>query len=154
VVRKVLHTAKGRIDPPPPPSGDESRMPLAEIAALHRVSWGMSAHLGALDEVMERFGARARRGDDLTAQTLLLVHIVRELILEGAIELWPRRLRGFPIPTTTMVRRAIDSVCADDHALLLGMFSEGELWTAFVARRRGAAFDVIAGPDDLRPAMG
>ena len=31
---------------------------------------------------------------------------------------------------------------------------QGELWTAFVARRRGSGFDVIAGPDELRPAMG
>jgi hypothetical protein len=34
------------------------------------------------------------------------------------------------------------------------MFKDGELWTAFVGRRRGRAFDVVAGPDELRPAMG
>ena len=28
------------------------------------------------------------------------------------------------------------------------------LWTSFVARRREGAFDVIAGPDELRPALG
>ena len=39
----------------------------------HHASWALGMRLGALDEVMERFGARARRGDDLTAQALLLV---------------------------------------------------------------------------------
>ena len=34
------------------------------------------------------------------------------------------------------------------------MFQDGELWTAFIARRRAANFDVIAGPDELRREMG
>ena len=53
-----------------------------------------------------------------------------------------------------MVRRAVDAVCADGKAIALGMFKDEELWTALVARRRGDGFDVIAGPDELRPAMG
>jgi hypothetical protein len=152
-IRKVLHTAKGRVDPPVAPEG-EPRVSLAELAAMHRTSWGLAAEFGALDEVMERFGARARRSDDFTDQALNLVHIVREMIDEGSIESWPRRLKGVPIPTRAMVGRTIDTLCAEDHAIVLGMFDEGELWTAFVARRRGPSFDVIAGPDELRPAMG
>jgi hypothetical protein len=38
--------------------------------------------------------------------------------------------------------------------MALGMFKDGELWTAFIARRRGQGFDVIAGPDEIRPHMG
>jgi hypothetical protein len=76
------------------------------------------------------------------------------MIAEGALDHWPRRLRGVPPPTEPMVSRAIDALCPNGLAIGLGMFKEGDLWTAFVARRRGASFDVIAGPDELRPAMG
>jgi hypothetical protein len=103
---------------------------------------------------MERFGARARRADDVTAQSITLAGIVREMIAEGAIHTWPSRLRGFPPPTDAMARRAVDAVCPDGRCITLGMFKDEELWTAFVARRRGAGFDVIAGPDELREEMG
>jgi len=147
-IRKLVHTRRGRLDPVPWP------IPLPELAAQHEASWAMSARIGALEEVMERFGARAKRKDDLLAQSLSLVTIVRELIVEGRIDTWPRRLRGIPIPNENVVRRALDAICPAGHALALGIFKDGELWTTICARRTGDAFDVIAGPEDLRPAMG
>lgn len=148
-VRKLLHTRHGRLAP------DVAwPMPLDALAAAHDASWVLAGKLGALDEVMERFGARARREDDLLTQSLSLVGIVRELTAEGTLERWPRRLHNVPTPTEGMVERALDSICPSGKAIVLGMFKDGELWTAFVGRRRGTAFDVIAGPDELRPAMG
>jgi hypothetical protein len=149
-VRKMLHTGKGRVDIP----RERCPMALPEMARDHNASWAMAAHAGALDEVMERFGARSRRGQDLAEQALTLIAIAREMITEGAIDHWPRRLRGVPPPTDAMVRRAMDAVCPAGKAIVLGMFQDGELWTAFIARRRAANFDVIAGPDELRREMG
>jgi hypothetical protein len=149
-VRKLLHTGKGRVDLPTTPWP----LPLPDLAGEHGASWALSAHAGALDEIMERFGARARRGQDAVEQALDLVAIARVMIQEGAIDHWPRRLRGIPVPSEGMVRRAMDAVCPAGSALCLGMFQGGELWTAFIARRRGANFDVIAGPDELRREMG
>ncbi len=163
---KLLHTRHGRLDPalaPRLPEPADPRalalrngqpFPLGLLARTHHASWALSMRLGALDEVMERFGARARRGDDLTAQALLFVGIVREMIGEGAIVTWPQRLRGLPVPTPQVVRRTLDALCADGRAIALGLFDQGGLYTAFVARRRGSAFDVIAGPDEIRPALG
>jgi hypothetical protein len=163
---KVLHTRLGRLDPstalPPPVEGPSAGLALrtGQPAALerlaqdHHASWAIGMSLGALDELMERFGAGVRRGDDLTAQALQLVSIVRDLISEGAIATWPQRLRGVPIPTPQVVRRTLDALCADGKAIALGLFDGGGLWTAFVARRRGPGFDVIAGPESLRPALG
>jgi len=148
-LRKALHTHRGRVD-----AFAQWPASLADLAKEHHASWVVSAHMGALDELMERFGARAKPSDDLSDQALQLVHIVREMMNEGAVESWPRRLKGVPVPTTAVVHRALDSLCADGKAFCLGMFRDGELWTAFVLRRRGYAFDVIAGPDELRPAMG
>jgi len=149
-LRKLLHTRTGRLDL----NATTWPIPLSALSEQHRASWALSGHAGALEEVMERFGARARRSDDLVAQSLSLVQIVREMMDEGAVEVWPRRLRGVPPPTDAMVRRAMDSLCTDGHAMLLGMFKDGDLWTCFVARRSGSGFDVIAGPDDLHHYMG
>jgi hypothetical protein len=148
-LRKILHTERGRVE-----RERTWPVPLTELAFAHHAAWVISAHEGALDELMDRFGARARRGDDFIAQALTLVSIVHDMLGEGAIDNWPRRLRGVPPPTDAMVRKALDAVCPEGRAILLGMFEMGELWTAFVARRRGGAFDLIAGPDELRPAMG
>ena len=165
-VLKVLHTQNGRLDPAsgaPPPDEAGARavalhagLPsaLGPLARAHHASWALGMRIGALDEVMERLGARVRRRDDLTAQSLLLVGIVREMISEGAIATWPQRLRGIPVPTPQIARRTLDALVADGRAIALGLFDENGLWTAFVARRRGAAFDVVAGPDELRPALG
>jgi hypothetical protein len=148
-IRKMLHTSKGRME-----ILGRWPAPLHEVAEQLHADWALSVHMGALDECMDRFGARARRGDDFLDQALTLVAIVREMLVEGAIEAWPRRLRGVPLPSDAMVRRALDAVCADATALVLGTFERGELFTAVVARRRGGAFDLLAGPDELRPAMG
>jgi hypothetical protein len=165
-VLKLLHTRQGRLDPSSaPPAADHVEAfalalragqpsALVELAKAHHASWALGMRLGALDEVMERFGARARRGDDLTVQSLALVSIVREMIGEGAIAAWPQRLRGVPVPTPQVVRRTLDVLCPDGRAITLGLFDSGDLFTAFVARRRGAAFDLFAGPDELRPALG
>ncbi|MDF2694894.1 MAG: hypothetical protein K0S65_3277 [Labilithrix sp.] len=148
-LRKLLHTRTGRLDPRGP-----WPVPLAELAETHHASWALAAESGALEEIMERFGARLRRTDDLTAQALLVVTIAREMMQEGAIERWPMRLHAFPQPTESMVRRALDSICPDGHAMVLGVFRHGDLWTAGVARRRGEGFDVLAGPEDVRLRMG
>jgi hypothetical protein len=149
-LRKLLHTRTGRLDL----RGVTWPVPLSELAEMHHASWALAAESGALEEVMERFGARLRRTDDLTAQALLVVNIAREMMQEGKVERWPMRLQGYPPPSETMVRRALDSICADGHAMVLGVFRQGELWTAAVARRRGEGFDVLAGPEDIRLRMG
>jgi hypothetical protein len=165
-VLKMLHTHRGRLDPAANPltqrEGEASALALrvaepsalGQLARSQHASWALGMRLGALDEVMERFGARVRRGDDLTAQSLLFIGIVRELIAEDAIATWPQRLRGVPVPTTHVVHRTLDALCPDGRTIALGLFDGGELWTAFVARRRGPAFDVIAGPDEFRPSLG
>ncbi len=148
-VEKMIHTRSGRLVPGLPFSGD-----LAALASEHGASWALATHRGGLDELMERFGARLRREDNLTAQVLLLLSIVRELINEGAILLWPKPLSGVPLPTAPMVARTTDLLCADGHALGIGLFDEGKLHTLAVLRRRGAGFDLVGGPEPLYAHMG
>ena len=129
----------------------ERQKRLAALAEAHQASWVVAAEVGALDEVMERFGARAQRGDDLVAQSLSLVQIVRELMIEERIEGWPRRLKNIPAPTQPMVRRAIDALCKEGRAIALGVFKDGELWTALVVRAARAASISSADPTSCAP---
>ncbi|MBI2393998.1 MAG: hypothetical protein HYV09_30790 [Deltaproteobacteria bacterium] len=152
-VRKALHTRDGRLDP------HTIAWPrdLADVGAEQNVRFIWAMHSGALEELMERFGARVRRGDDVLTQALLLFGAFRELIDEGAITSWPRKLKGVPIPTRAVVDRAIDAVVQPGRTMLLALYEEGELWTALVVRRavaHPARFDVIAGPMALRREMG
>ncbi len=159
-VRKLLHTRRGRLErqgewrdwPPEPEPARQKR--LAALAEAEQASWVVAAEVGALEEVMERFGARARRSDDLVDQSLSFVGIVRELVQDGRIEGWPRRFKNVPVPTAPMVRRAMDAFCKEGHAIAIGAFKAGELWTALALRRGPRGFDLIGGPDELRTAMG
>lgn len=152
-LRKALHTRDGRIDP------QTIRFPadLGDVAAELRVRWVWSFHSGALDELMERFGARVQRGDDALTQGLTLFGAFRGLLDEGAIGSWPRKLSGVPIPTRAVVDRAIDTLVPPQRTMLLALYEQGELWTSLVVRRAPgspARFDAIVGPMLLRREMG
>ncbi|HEY1954240.1 MAG TPA: hypothetical protein VGH28_01470 [Polyangiaceae bacterium] len=159
-VRKMLHTRRGRLEregewrdwPSEPDAAQTKRF--AALAEAQQASWVVAAQVGALDDVMERFGARAQRSDDLVDQSLSLVGIVREMMAEGRIEFWPRRFKNVPVPSAAMVRRGMDAFCKEGHAIAVGAFKDGELWTALALRRGARGFDLIAGPDELRTAMG
>lgn len=150
-VRKILHSTRGRVS-----LRDELAYPLnlAELAEQHRVSFAVSIEMGTLEEIMDDFGARLVREDDLLSQSLKLLASVREAMQVGKLELWPRRLAGVPVPTEGMIHRALDGLCANGHVVLLGLFDQGALWTALCLRRRGHELDLIAGPEDLKEAVG
>ena len=149
-LRKLLHTRVGRLDPRAQPWP----VTLEALAEKHGAAWAIAFHMGALDEVMERFGARARREDDLIVQALSLAQIAREMALEGAIEAWPTRLGAMRLPSAQVVTRAIESVCPVGRSVAGGLFEDGHLVTALVVRRRADGFDLVLGPDELVPSMG
>lgn len=149
-LRKLVHTRAGRLDT----ASEPWPVALADLAARHHASWAFAMQLGALDELMERFGARARREDDLTAQTLSVAGIVRELMQERLLESWPRRLEGVPIPAGAIVESTLDALCPNGSAMVVGLFDRGEPWTAIALSRRFGLVDRIVGPDALRADMG
>jgi hypothetical protein len=151
-LRKLVHTEVGRLRAP---AGEEAwPMSVEALAARHHASWAVALELGTLEAIMERFGARVQRGDDLTAQALLLMQLFRDEHLAGKIELWPRRLRGVPIPLPAMVRGTIEAVCGAGRTLVVGIFEAGELWTSVALRRDAHGVDLILGPDEVREDMG
>jgi hypothetical protein len=153
-LRKLLHTQAGRL------RLDEVAplWPLTpeELAQRHHASWAICLEAGALDDIMDGFGERLRRGDDLTRQTLIFLELIRREIDSGRLAHWPRRLAGVPVPTEPVVGRLFDAVVPRGETLLLGLFDRGELATSIALRRHATelGFDWILGPDELRRDMG
>lgn len=151
-LKKLLHTTVGRLR-----LDDAQRdWPLSAraIAGRHHASWAAVLEAGVLADIMDRFAARVRRGDDLTAQTLTLLQVAREEATAGRIDLWPGRMRGVPIPPAGVVSGTFDSVCRPGRTMLVGLFEDDALWTCFAMRRGSAGFDLLLGPDEVRADMG
>lgn len=149
---KLLHTTVGRLR-----LDDAQRdWPISAhaLAARHHASWAATLTAGVLDDIADRFAARVRRGDDLTAQTVALLQVAREEAAGGRIDLWPGRLRGMPIPPAGVVNGTLDSVCRPGRSMVVGVFQDDELWTCFAMRRGAAGFDLLLGPDEVRADMG
>jgi hypothetical protein len=151
-LKKLFHTLVGRL------RIDEAQRdwPLSAqaIAVRHHASWACVLEWGVLEDIMDRFAARVRRGDDLTAQTLALFQVAREEASAGRIDLWPGRLRGVPIPPPAVVDGTLDSLCKPGKTMVFGLFEGDELWTCVAMRRQRAGFDLLLGPDELRADMG
>lgn len=151
-LRKMFHTEVGRLR-----LDDAQRdfpMSVEELARRNHASWGATIEVGALDDIMEGFGARARRGDDLITQLVLLLELAQAELISGRIELWPHRMKGVPIPSPAVVSGTIDSICPPGKTMLFGLFEAGELWTSVALRRSARGFDRIVGPDEVRGDMG
>ncbi len=152
-LRKLLHSQAGRLRLDDC-AADWPMSPM-ELARRHHASWALVLESGALEDIMESFAARVRRSDDFTAQSVLFASLVRDQMHAGQIQFFPSRLAGLPMPTANMINRTIDAVCPAKHAIVIGLFDAGELWTCLVLRRaESGTFDWILGPDEVRRDMG
>src|SRR5262249_4727976 len=118
-VVKLVHTEVGRLR-----LDDAQRAfpcTAEELAHGHHASGSAVMEAGAPEASMDRFAERARRGDDATAQAITLPPVAREEALAGRFEIWPGRLRGVPIPSATMVRSSLDSVCPVSRTMVVGL---------------------------------
>lgn len=152
-LRKLLHTHAGRLRLDD--IANDWPLGAEEVARRHHASWALLIENGSLENVMEGFAAKVRRGDDLTSQAVLFASLLREETEAGRISLYPRRLAGVPVPSAAMVNRSLDAICPGGHAMVVGLFDGGELWTS-IALRRGSSgtFDCVLGPDEIRRDMG
>lgn len=148
-VKKLLHTRAGRLPPGQPWGG-----PLDALASEQQAGWVVGFHVGALEEIMERLGARVVASDGLIEQVIKGIEIVREMAEEGAVAAWPAKLRGLPVPSAQVVVGALDALCPPGKSVAVGLFEGGELWTGAALRRGPRGFERIVGPEPLRPGIG
>ncbi|GMV13281.1 MAG: hypothetical protein HS104_36330 [Polyangiaceae bacterium] len=149
-LKKLVGTELGRLDLAAEPWPE----PLDALAERYGCRWAAQIERGALDDLMERFAGRLRRDHDALGQMLLFVNVLRELETEGRLAVWPWKINAWPMPHEGVLLRAFDALCPDGKSMMLGVFRQGELYTCLVARRKGAGFDLILGPDRLRSEMG
>ena len=144
-VLKAMHTKRGRV------KGLTYEGP--DALASMADQWGASSCVvlreGVMEEMSERVSKRIDRGDDYVAQCLAIARTVREMSEAGLLLSWPPTMDGVPVPTIGMVRRALDTVLPDGHAMVAVVWSGNAPWTAMVLRRRAGMIDLIAGPDLL-----
>jgi hypothetical protein len=149
-LRKLVSTRLGRIQVKEQPWPEA----LESLAARHGARWAAEIAAGALDEFADRFGERLAPGQDFLSQLLEMLGILRELEAEGVINVWPTRFSDWTVPSGRAIGRALDLLCPDGKALVLGVFDQGALATCLVAERRGSGFARLVGPDELAREMG
>ena len=148
-LRKMLHTARGRIDK----DAEVWPAPLPQLAAKHGARWVLAAPTGGLEKIAERFGARSRRDDDLSSQARLLLDIVRELLAAGILELWPNRIDRVALPSWPLFENTFEAIYPPGHLVLIALFHQGELFTSIALQRDKGGISRIVGPDDLRARL-
>ncbi|HVY26327.1 MAG TPA: hypothetical protein VHB79_07225 [Polyangiaceae bacterium] len=146
---KVTSLVRGRL--PLPEGGPVSA---EQLVAEHDGAFACVLSTVALEQFGDRFARRLSRGQSFHAQVEAFIAAMRELEQEGEVELWPQRFAEWPIPTERAFESALDLVCPDGKALVVGAFDQGELYTALCLRRRGPAIDLVMGPDRVRRDMG
>ncbi len=144
-VLMAMHTAHGRI------MNLEYEGPdaLESMAKRWSATRAVVMREGVMEEIAERAAHRVERGDDYFAQLLVVARSIREMSEAGLLLTWPRTFEAAPIPTISMVNRALDTVLPDDHAVVLVVWNGSSVWTALVLRRRAGFIDLVAGPDLL-----
>lgn len=146
---KVTSTVRGRL-----PLPDSGHAGASELAREHAAAFAVVLSTVALEQFGDRFARRLSRGQSFHLQLEAFIAAMRELEQEGEVELWPSPFADWPIPTERAFASALELVCPDGKAIVLGAFDEGALYTALCLRRRGPAFDVVMGPDRVRRDMG
>ena len=86
---------------------------------------------------------------DFAARVMRFVRVIRELGNGNLLRVWPNPLLDLFLPVAPAAAPAADVLLPEDHAVVLGVFDEGELWTGAVLRRRGKRFDTLAGPSAM-----
>ncbi len=149
-VLKALHTVHGRVE------GLEWTGPeqLEQLAHEHAARRCIALREGVVEEIGERVARRLDRDEDYLTQWLLVARTVREMSEAGLLHSWPRPLGAVPIPTGAMVRRALDTVLPEGHAVVLVVWNGSAPWTGLVLRRAPGGIDLIAGPDLIARCTG
>ena len=145
-----FHTERGSIAPSllPPPVVLEALCEVAEArACIVMRERAMSAVQSYLAEPLDK-------GQDFVSRVMRFAHVLRQLGNGNWLRVWPNPLPDLLLAAAPAARSATDLVLPDGHSVVLGVFEQGELWTAAVVRRSGGKLDVFAGPGAISEWVG
>ena len=136
-----FHTQRGSIDPSllPPPGDLPALCEVAEARAC------IIMRDRAMGDVESCLAEPLDPHQDFVSRVMRFVHVLRELGNGTWLRVWPNPLPDLLLAAAPSAKPATELLLPDDHSVALGVFEEGELWTAAVLRRRAGDIDVLVG---------
>lgn len=135
-------------------SGLDWPVSLESLAKAFDANWAVELEWAALNDLMDRWADKLTPEHDAFDQVVELLRAAQEVEAAGKLQAWPWKISTWPLPNQKLKLRALDLVCPDGKALVLGVFERGSLFTSLTLRRRGTGFDLLMGPEELRGDMG
>ncbi|MCA9633560.1 MAG: hypothetical protein KC766_38180 [Myxococcales bacterium] len=127
---------------------------LESLAGAFDASWAVELEWSALNDLMDAWADKLVPDHDAFDQVVEFLRAAQEVEAAGKLQAWPWKISAWPLPNQRLKLRALDLVCPDGKALVLGVFERGSLFTSVTLRRRGNGFDLLLGPEELREDMG
>lgn len=138
----AFHTSRGSVDPESLPSLDD----LAVCCEAMDAGACLIVRPGTKTSFADYLSAPLDAEDDFVTRVMRFARVLRELGGGRLLGVWPNPLPDVFLPAASAAKPAGDLLLPDAHSAVLGIFEEGELWTAAVLRRRDGSFDTLAGP--------
>ncbi|MEM7139307.1 MAG: hypothetical protein AAF500_22235 [Myxococcota bacterium] len=138
----AFHTALGSVDPATLPSLDD----LQTFCEATEVGACLIVRPGAMTDFADYLGEPLDPADDFVTRVMRFAHVLRELGGGALLGVWPNPLPDVLLPAAPAAKPAGELLLPDGHCAVLGIFEQGELWTAAVLRRQDGVVDTLAGP--------
>jgi hypothetical protein len=137
-----FHTERGSLDPALLPSPGDLET-LCSVAGA-RACIIMRAR--AMDGVRTYLAEPLDPTEDFAGRVMRFAHVLRELGNGNWLRVWPNPLPSLLFAAAPAAKSATDLLLPEGHSVALGIFENGEIWTAAVVRRRKDELDLLAGP--------
>ncbi|MEM7437109.1 MAG: hypothetical protein AAF436_18285 [Myxococcota bacterium] len=138
----AFHTALGSVDPATLPSLDD----LEAFCEATEVGACLIVRPGAMTDFADYLSEPLNPTDDFVTRVMRFAHVSRELGGGALLGVWPNPLPEVLLPAAPAAKPAGELLLPDGHCAVLGVFDQGELWTAAVLRRQDGLVDTLAGP--------
>ena len=142
-VLKAHHTLDGRAEGVRYQHPDDLPRLCREYSV--RRAWVMQA--GAAEELSERMAMHTDRTSSYLEQVLAVFRCFRDLADAGMVRVWPNPWKSIPIPSSSMVMRALDVALPVGHTAVFALWESRRIDTCIALRRGPEGIDWIAGPD-------
>ncbi len=137
-----FHTERGSIDPKslPPPGDLETLCKATDARAC------ILMRDRAIGDVERYLAAPLERDQDFVSRVMRFIHVLRELGNGNWVRVWPNPFPDLLLAAAPAAKSATDLLLPEGHSVVVGVFEQGELWTAAVVRRSAEKLDAFAGP--------
>lgn len=140
-----FHTARGSLDTAILPSVDN----LPALCEATEAGACIVMRSRAMDDIEDYLVEPLDPNQDFATRVMRFAHLLRELGNGNWLKVCPNPLPDVLLAAAPAAKPAVDFLVPDGHSVLLGVFDDGELWSAAVVRRQSGKVDVLAGPEAI-----